>query len=113
YSRRIAQHRLVRLRQRLLRPRVLALRARAAVCREAGGDGDRLSADAGPGVVQPRSGEEEDRGDEQEPARPLAWRQNNDSPGRSMMSAPGYLALQICGMSRVVSIEPAYPIEVT
>ena len=45
--------RCLRLRQRLLRPRVLALRLCPASGLEAGPDGDRLSADAGPGVVQP------------------------------------------------------------
>ena len=53
--------------QRLLRPRVLALRPGPAGRREAGADRDRVSADAGPGFVQPRGGEEEGRGDDQEP----------------------------------------------
>ena len=47
------------------RARVLALRARAEGGGEAGADGDRLSADAGAGDLQPRSGQGADRGDDQ------------------------------------------------
>ena len=56
-----------RLHERLLRPRVLALRPGPAGRREAGADGGRLPADAGSGFLQPRGGEEEDRRDDEEP----------------------------------------------
>ena len=45
--------------------------SRSAGGREAGADGDRLPADAGPGFLQPGCGEEADRGGDQEQARQL------------------------------------------
>ena len=63
--------RRVRLRQRLLRPRVLAVRPRPAKGGRTGEDGHRLSADAGPGVLQPGRGEETGRRNDQGPRRPV------------------------------------------
>ena len=51
-----------RLHERLLCPRVLALRSRAAAGGGPGEDGHRLSADAGAGQLQPRSGQGAGRG---------------------------------------------------
>ena len=75
-----------------LRPRVLALRPGPAVCREAGADGGRLSADAGPGFLQPRSGEEEGRRDDQEPPGSVA-----NSRARAEIRTEG--RREICGLS--------------
>ncbi len=56
-----------RLHERLLRPRVLAVRARPAAGGETRQDGHRLPADAGPGLLQPGRGQEEDRRDDPAP----------------------------------------------
>ena len=61
-----------RLHERFLRPRVLAVRARPAAGRQAREDGHRLSADAGPGLLQPGRGEEADRRHDQGPRRPVS-----------------------------------------
>ena len=53
-----------RLHERLLRPRVLAVRPRAAGGGETRQDGHRLPADAGPGLLQPRRGQGQDRRDD-------------------------------------------------
>ena len=58
-----------RLHERLLCPGVLAVRPRPGEGRGAGQDGDRIPADAGPGVLQPGGGEAADRRDDQEQAR--------------------------------------------
>src|SRR5262249_49209657 len=73
------------LRQRFLRARVLAVRPRPARSGETRKDGHRLPADAGPGLLQPGGGEEEDRRDDQGPSGPVT-----DCPERA--PRPGALA---------------------
>ena len=63
--RRNAQRHGRRLHERLLRPRILALRSGAADSGGAGEDRRRVSADAGAGLVQPRSRQKASRGGDQ------------------------------------------------
>jgi len=61
-----------RVHKRLLRLRVLAFRGRTARSGEARGDCDRISPDAGAGVVQPRRDQAGDRGEDQGTRRRVA-----------------------------------------
>ena len=60
---------------------------------KAGADGDRLSADAGPGFLQPRCGEEEGRGDDQEPPRSVRRLPIEDKGAHVTGALPFYFSI--------------------